>query len=225
MVTGDFFLSSTYVYFTIIVMVDIDNPIVNDISLLYNKYLQDTKSEKNQCEMLGALDTYICILCRKYKSYENYEDILQDCRMAAWAALKTFNPAKTYNFNGFMFWVTSYVRTKAKRSANKYLLVAVPLKFAKKEKIYQVPLDFDIIDETQMDQLEKKESMEHMYAALSKLSVQDQRLIRMYMRYDNSFSAVAKHIPEQRYAITLVEIKAAIAKLKANLLRPQHVCA
>jgi RNA polymerase sigma factor (sigma-70 family) len=68
----------------------------------------------------------------RYKKYSNYEDLIQEGRMALMQALDSYDPKINDNFE---WWADSYIHTRLQRQANHHSDLYIPMCAIKKNNI------------------------------------------------------------------------------------------
>lgn len=96
-----------------------------------SKHDETLKSQFRKHEQL-CLEKFKYIITMKasrYKSFSNYEDLIQEGFEALCRAMKNYNPNKGNVF----WWFHKYIDTKISRSANLHSTIRYPLKVAKEQ--------------------------------------------------------------------------------------------
>jgi len=125
---------------------------------------------------------------RKYRNFSNYDDLLQDGRLALMLALDSYK----LNQGSWFWWANQYVKTKVSREANRHSTIKIPIKQTKNilpYKLSQMP----VIADTSASALESIEVVENtrlVHGAISKLSPIQRRVIEMY--FEIGFKGVEK---------------------------------
>lgn len=86
----------------------------------------------------------VTVRASKYRSFMNYEDLVQDGFEALLLALRTYKKGK----GAFTWWADKYISTRISRSANAHSTIRFPIKKAREvppTKISSIPV---IIDES-----------------------------------------------------------------------------
>lgn len=127
-------------------------------------------------QALNKFSYIVDIHTNKYKKFSNYDDLKQEGMIGLVYALLNFKPERSKNFFKLANW---YIKTKVKRSANKHLVVNIPMHLAKDVQMISqndVPnkdianSDFDL--ERLYDQEQKMYFMAKSYQKLSKVQKQ-----------------------------------------------------
>lgn len=137
---------------------------------------------------LNKFDYIVKNKAKRYQLFSNYDDLLQDGRMALIAALKSYD----INKGSWFWWANQYVKTKISREANRHSTIKIPLKKASKTvpyKVFGMPDVFDIAESAD-NIIEKKEYTQLVHCAISKLPNIQRSVIEMYfeMGYKNNTS-------------------------------------
>ncbi len=131
-----------------------------------------------QSECTKELDYLVEARTRRYKGFTNYEDLLQDGRIALYRALQTYDPKK----GDFYWWCNKYIKTKISREANRHSTIKVPLKHAKKEqpyKVSQLPLIVDS-EPNALEHITKDEAVNLIRNAVEKLPEDQRKVITLH---------------------------------------------
>lgn len=159
----------------------------------------------NQISYLIDMHTY------KYKRFSNYEDIRQDCFESLLLGMKSFDPKK----GSFVGWATYYVRTEAKRQANKHSVFHVPMEEAKDTPPIKVVYDgimesFPETKDSPEMKVVKKDFKEKINYSLNKLSNLEKEIFQHYFHVENNVErkTVAQlcgtlKIPQSAYKVYL----------------------
>ena len=176
-----------------------------------------------------ALDKFsyiVAIHTNRYKKYSNYEDLYQEGMMALMLALNKFNPVRSKNFFRIANW---YIKTKIRRSANKYNIINVPMKDAKENALNRVD-DFPIVKDTAFDScelMEKEQIVKNIKEALKCLNALQKTIICSYYGIDQdgtnhenlSIASIAKQMNLPRVNVEKILNEAHIALvLKSDIL-------
>lgn len=112
----------------------------------------------------------------RYRTFSNYEDLIQDGFEALLAALKTYN----YEKGNFTWWADKYISTRISRSANAHSTIRIPIKKAKELKPFKTntfPLMID--SHNPFDELNGKQNSTNVEQALKKLPSDQQKIIKL----------------------------------------------
>lgn len=122
---------------------------------------------------------YIVIMrASKYRSFSNYQDLLQEGTVALLSALRTFKPRK----GNIFAWIHKYVGTKIAREANKHSVMRIPMQKTKKTlpiKVKNFPLMIDFSPNSHQ-QIEHIENKEEIVQALNQLSRKQRKVIQLF---------------------------------------------
>jgi len=134
----------------------------------------------NRCKLLctETFDYIVKYKVRKYRSFSNYEDLLQDGRVALILALNSYKVGRGCWF----WWANHYVGTKVSREANRHSIIKIPIKKTKiilPYKVSQLPI---IIDEgkSALESIEISESDTRVHTAIAKLPTLQRRVVEMF---------------------------------------------
>ncbi len=98
--------------------------------------IEKVKAEKEYTEFFNFLIkkfSYIPELhTRRYLKYSNYQDLLQEGMLGLVMALDKFNIERSRNFFQLANW---YVKTRVRRSANKFDVISVPIAMGKENAL------------------------------------------------------------------------------------------
>lgn len=92
------------------------------------------QAKYNEC--LRKLDFLVIMFCRKYVSFDNYEDLLQDGRIALMKAIDTYKIGSS----NFYYWSKRYISTRVARRANKHSTINISLKDSKNTRPIKVSM-------------------------------------------------------------------------------------
>lgn len=182
--------------------------LVELIELREKSKVSSSKKDKLKYDMafdkaINRFSYIVDIHCGKYKKYPNYTDLHQEGLLGLTLALNNFNPQRSKNFFRIANW---YVKTRIKRSANKYDVINVPMKVAKKSaycRLSDVPVMVD--NRNPHQSLECIQDSASIQAAMSNLTDLQRKVVSMYFDIqcaDNtlgiqktiSFRTIAKEI-------------------------------
>jgi len=115
----------------------------------------------------------------KYKSFPNYQDIVQEGKIGLAFALEKFDPDRSKNFFKIANW---YVKTRIKRSANKHCVVNTPLSATERVTINRMQDLALIIEnrETPLDSFEKEELFLQLRNAVNSLDNPYKTVVCLY---------------------------------------------
>lgn len=119
---------------------------------------------------------------RKYKSFSNYEDLLQDGRLALVMALSSYKLGRGPVSKTWFWWANHYVGTKISREANCHSTIKIPIKKTKTTlpyKVSQMPVMADSAMSA-LDSIELSEVSSNISNAISGLPSIQRRVIEMY---------------------------------------------
>lgn len=145
----------------------------------YKKYRTAKKLEKinaylNVC--VEKLDFLAVYNSAKYKQFPNYEDLLQEARIALMMALHTYNSEK----GNFYAWSKRYIGTRLSRQANKHSTIKISMKKASINKPMKV--EMPILTDTSAnayDNLNLQQARQLLNKAISKLPEKQKKVIEL----------------------------------------------
>jgi RNA polymerase sigma factor (sigma-70 family) len=120
---------------------------------------------------------------RRYMKYSNYPDLLQEGMLGLVMALENFDMNRSNNFFKIANW---YVKTRIKRSANKFDVISVPMAVGKENPLYRV-VEIPVMEDfslTQSEQVEKAQQSKAMYTAISCLPTEYKKVFCYYYGVD-----------------------------------------
>lgn len=89
---------------------------------------EDLKAlKKHEQKCIQDFKYLVLMKTSRYKSFNNYEDLIQDGLEALLRAIETFDSTK----GSFFSWAHHYIGTKISRRANLHTTIRFPLKFSK----------------------------------------------------------------------------------------------
>jgi DNA-directed RNA polymerase specialized sigma subunit len=144
------------------------------------------KKQENTC--IKEFDYIVKLGASKYKAFNNYQDLLQEGRIALMSALKTYEEAK----GDIFWWCHKYVDTKIYRKANKHFVVDIPLVKAKSMEIKSLYLDnlnysksSTCIEESNVDSIyENSEKIAILKKAIDSLDENQKSIVKKYLASD-----------------------------------------
>ena len=149
----------------------------------------------NKCKNICAqkFDYIVKNKVKRYRSFSNYEDLLQDGRMALMLALDSYK----LNHGSWFWWANQYVKTKVSREANKHSTIKIPIKQIRNFLPYKMSEMPEITDLaiSAVDNIETSESVDFIHAAISRLPLIQRRVIEMYFEFniqDKEKSSITK---------------------------------
>ncbi len=151
-----------------------------DIRVKYKSNSKKYEKKYNQCKLLciEKFDYIAQNKVRKYKAFSNYDDLLQEGRIALMLALNSYETGRGCWF----WWANQYVKTKISREANKHSTVKIPIKQTKNMlpyKVAQMPVMTDDTDSA-IDSMETSERTLQVHSAISKLPSLQRKVVEMY---------------------------------------------
>jgi RNA polymerase sigma factor (sigma-70 family) len=126
---------------------------------------------------------------RKYRSFSNYDDLLQDGRLALMLALNSYK----LNVGSWFWWANQYVKTKVSREANRHSTIKIPIKQTRNilpYKVSKMPIMTDN-SASALENIEIVENANFVHGAISKLSPIQRRVIEMY--FEIGFKSADKY--------------------------------
>jgi len=115
----------------------------------------------------------------KYKKFANYEDLYQEGMVGLVLALNNFDPERSKNFFKIANW---YIKTRIKRSANKFDVINVPMNVAKDvalNRVSDMPVVADLADDP-YEFMEKEQLIDNIQIALDCLDDVHKTIICKY---------------------------------------------
>lgn len=97
--------------------------------------------QKIASTLVEELDYLVKFRLKKYRKFDNAEDLYQEGRAAILTALNSFKPNK----GNFIFWASWYIKTRISREANKHSTIKIPIKKAKTIQPYKVTQEIEEI--------------------------------------------------------------------------------
>jgi len=181
------------------------NLLSNLIKLKEKRDLSKDRSDKHNYDMAfrNAMTKFGYIVdmhSTRYKSFPNYPDIVQEGNIGLAFALEKFDPVRSKNFFKIANW---YVKTRIKRSANKYGVVSIPINSKEKITINRVA-DLNLIienKETPLDSFEKEDVMLRLKKAIRSLQEPYKTIVCFYYGI-----VVDKRMTKSRKKMTLNKI-------------------
>lgn len=171
---------------------------------------------QKQAQLCAEKFDYIVLnKVRKYKSFSNYEDLLQDGRLALVMALKTYKLGKGSWFG----WANYYVKTKISREANRHSTMNIPIKKTKSVlpyKVSQLPIMIDGRDSA-LESIESAELNSNVFGAVLGLPPIQRKVVEMYFEMSSSREkySISKICDELK--ITNKECKKILSDAKKSL--------
>ncbi len=98
----------------------------------------DEEYRKQSSKCMETFDFLVKQKLRRYKSFDNYDDLLQEGRIVLLNALNTYEIKK----GSFYYWANWYIETKIRRRASQHSSMKVPIKHAGGMKPIKVDLPF-----------------------------------------------------------------------------------
>jgi RNA polymerase sigma factor (sigma-70 family) len=150
------------------------------ITFLGNKHV--IVNFMNITETMTKYEYLIIRRARKYQKFSNYEDLLQEGRLALLMAIKSYDP----NQGELAMWADYYIKTRLSRKANQHSVIQVPIKhFADKSNPIINDTNYEI-DKITTESFEsvflKKEQIEALYSAISLLDKENKKIIYNYLK-------------------------------------------
>lgn len=171
------------------------------------------KEQMNICSR--KFDYIVQNRAKRYKSFPNYDDLVQDGRLALMLALESYQLKK----GSWFWWANQYVKTKLSREANKHSAMKIPIKHAKKLTPFKVTIMPGIIADDKPNAIETIQNSEMSSAISSALYSlpQTQRIaIEMYYEINSSDKHTIKSISE-RLSISVFDCKKLINEAKNSI--------
>jgi RNA polymerase sigma factor (sigma-70 family) len=178
----------------------------------YNRYRNHEKVCVEKFHYLITMHT------DKYKSFSNYEDLVQEGFVALLGAMKSYNP----NLGNFFYWAHKYIETRIYRQANNHSTIRVPMKVAKinpphKEKSLPLIVETRPNPETETENREVEQCVKD---AVDKLAGIESSIIKMAFGISTnkpmSIHKICKKMKISRM-VCITSIHNAIDNLKGTL--------
>jgi RNA polymerase sigma factor (sigma-70 family) len=119
----------------------------------------------------------------RYKKYSNYEDLIQEGRMALMQALDSYDPKINDNFE---WWADSYIHTRLQRQANHHSDLYIPMCAIKKNNIKPMKIQ-EVVFAAMTDHTPsvediscRRESIEEIREAIDKLPEEIRQPTKMF---------------------------------------------
>jgi RNA polymerase sigma factor (sigma-70 family) len=125
---------------------------------------------------VNAFDFLVKNRTKRYYKFSNYEDLVQEGRIALISALNTYDNKK----GNFYIWAKLYINTKVSRQANCHSTVKIPIKAVAKNKPKKV--DMPVITDnskTAFESLYFNEMKDIVLKAISKLPGEQQKILEL----------------------------------------------
>lgn len=167
--------------------------LLTELILMRNKSQSSQRCKKKYNDLLSfcaqKFDYIVLNKVKKYKGFSNYEDLLQDGRVALVLAINSYNPDK----GSFYYWANQYVKTKIFREANKHSSFKIPIKYSKTTQPYKVSFMPAIIDtQASIDSVEKDEIIQCVKTSIAKLPAIQRKIIEMSFGISRSDKSILK---------------------------------
>lgn len=178
-----------------------------EMNTTINKLYTFEKDSKEYTKYFNYCLEYFDYICKQqaspYFKFNNYEDLLQEARIALYCAIKSYNPQKSKDKDGkeyFAQWAILYIKTRLKRKANKYPLVNMSIsKFQKLRKeefagiksvnIEDFTKEFDF---TSQQTFKENQDIQDLHESISKLPEECKPLIKYKLDGFNDKEIMAK---------------------------------
>lgn len=131
-------------------------------------------------EIMTKYDFLVTKFASKYKGYSNYQDLLQEGRIALLQALKTHDAKK----GSIECWAYYYIKTVLARKANWHLDIHVPIRKYKANKTMKSDFDLNRIissEDSPENSLLKEQLHIRLQSAIKCLNDIQQYIIRDYL--------------------------------------------
>jgi len=192
-----------------------------DNLVISRKKFNSNKSQKNLLEYTRLLnlctetfDFLVKSRTKRYKSYSNYEDLVQDGRIALMLSLKTYDGEK----GNFYVWAKQYINTKISREANRHSTIKIPIEKTIDYKPKKVGMPIMTDDSPNaFDNLYSSEMKQIISSAISKLPKEQQKIVELNNNKCYSINKISKELKiSEGNCIKL--LKQAHKSLKFNLV-------
>lgn len=149
------------------------------------KEYSENKSIKIKEEILKKLDFLVEMHTRRYKSFSNYEDLVQEGRVALCMALNSYKGSKK---GDIVWWANRYVKTLLSRESNRHSTIKFPLQVTKEIKPFKVSC-IPIMVDTNPSSLESYISNDDSLAvrkAVNNLPDLQRQAVKLHFKFDIS---------------------------------------
>lgn len=158
------------------------NELLNNLVVARKKYKKD-KSKVNYLNYnkllnlcVEAFDFLVKNRVRRYYKFHNYEDLVQEGRIALISALNTYDNKK----GNFYTWAKLYINTKVSRQANCHSTVKIPIRAIAKNKSKKASMPMTIdSSENAFDSLYSNEMREIVLTAISRLPADQKEVLEL----------------------------------------------
>ena len=148
---------------------------LRDVKQKDEKTVLEFKKSTNEC--IEKFKYIVSLKTKRYKNFNNYEDLNQEGLLALTRALKTYKPGVGNCF----WWIHKYVDTRISRYANLHTTIKFPLQYTKtvipvRESILPLLVDYRNIPDSK---LECKEAFIVINKALDSMPVAHKKIVNM----------------------------------------------
>lgn len=177
-----------------------------------------TELKKHEYICINKLKYLVTMKVGKYKTFNNYEDLIQEGYEALLKGIKTYESSKGSVF----WWLHKYIDTRISRSANLHTTIRYPLKVAKQQAPYKEFNMPNLIEEFNCPdkKLEEQQSIQLISENFKHLSENQKQIISLAFGFEHaksfSINKIAKKTNLSRSAV-LKEYKSAINILKEHI--------
>lgn len=198
------------------------NEILKEFVYLRDKY-RTSKSKslhtkyQRQIELCAQKFDYIVLnKAKRYRSFSNYDDLVQDGRLALMLALDSYQLDK----GSWFWWANQYIKTKISREANRHSTIKIPLKKAREMtpyKVSQMPVLTDNA-ESALSNMESSERLDIINLAVLNLPCTQRKIIQMYYDLDiNNHNKKNIHCIRKELNLSIHEFKDHLMQAQSNL--------
>jgi len=160
---------------------------LRDLAAKDKSYQKEYDKYEAYCSQ--EFDYLVVARAGRYKSFSNYNDLIQDGRIALLYALRNFDLGK----GSFFWWVNQYVKTKLSREANRHSTIKIPIKHAKAmvpHKMSQLPVM--ISTENPESSVSGKQTARILKKAIDSLSPEQKMVLDLNAFDDASINKISK---------------------------------
>lgn len=125
----------------------------------------------------------------RYKTFANYQDLIQEGRIALLYSLRNFDLAK----GSFFWWANQYVKTKMSREANRHSTIKIPIKHAKTMTPYKMSsIPVMIVSKTPESDAEFNQALHKISVAVEMLPENQKNIIKLNGLENKSINKISK---------------------------------
>lgn len=141
------------------------------------------KQYKNLINICVNKFDYIVInRAKKYQSFSNYEDLVQDGRIGIMMALDSYQLGK----GSWYWWCNQYVKTRLSREANRHSTIRISLKKSAKNAPMKIQMPVFIDENTAEDYYISLQDKQSINKYIMRLPVKQRKIIQSYFEFEES---------------------------------------